>query len=306
MGELLRGKSSDEPLAAQLLIESETPLDLTLTPRGHSRREVCDFPPLKLDFKKNQVPGTLFDGQNKIKLVTHCKRSKAFSRYLQQEYAIYKAYASLTDAAFRVRMLDITYRDSAGKRKDIITQAFLIESDRELATRLGLREVTRATVPPGLFDPGSVTTLALFQLLIGNTDWAIVKGRGEGACCHNGLLLESPKGLIVVPYDFDQAGLINAQYALPAQGLGIRSVRQRRYRGLCVRGDVLQTSIKHLQQRRDAITDFFPPQGPYKSANQRARKYIDAFYTLLDDPGARTRMIDNDCRGNGQYWNPAA
>jgi hypothetical protein len=42
--------------------------------RGNFRLmpENCSYPPLFINFKKNEVNNTLFDGQNKLKLVTPC------------------------------------------------------------------------------------------------------------------------------------------------------------------------------------------------------------------------------------------
>ncbi len=36
-----------------------------------------------------------------------------------------------------------------------------------------------------------------------------------------------------VPYDFDSSGLVNAHYAAPPEGLRVRNIRQRLYRGFC-------------------------------------------------------------------------
>ena len=44
--------------------------------RGKSRLEFCHFPPLRLNFKKGAVAGTVFEGQDKLKLVTHCDLSR--------------------------------------------------------------------------------------------------------------------------------------------------------------------------------------------------------------------------------------
>ena len=48
-------------------------LEVSIRTRGHFRREVCQLPPLQLNFKKKEVKGTLFAGQNKVKLVAPCK-----------------------------------------------------------------------------------------------------------------------------------------------------------------------------------------------------------------------------------------
>ena len=49
-------------------------LDVNIRTRGNFRRnrKVCEFPPLRLNFQKTQTKDTLFDKQDKLKLVTHC------------------------------------------------------------------------------------------------------------------------------------------------------------------------------------------------------------------------------------------
>lgn len=43
--------------------------------RGKSRIRVCKFAPLRVNFKKKATAGTLFEGQDKLKLATHCRDS---------------------------------------------------------------------------------------------------------------------------------------------------------------------------------------------------------------------------------------
>ncbi len=53
-------------------------LDVEMHARGKSRR-MCQFPPLKVYFVKEQVKGTTLRGNNSLKLVTHCSSSQSFS-----------------------------------------------------------------------------------------------------------------------------------------------------------------------------------------------------------------------------------
>jgi hypothetical protein len=166
--------------------------------RGHSRRELCDLPPLKLDFRRDEVPGTVFEGQNKLKLVTHCLERRSNRRYLEQEYATYRALNALTDHSFRVRMLEVRYVDTEGRRRPMGRRAFLIEDDSRVAARLGYRESELDKAPTGSLEPGAITVYGLFQFMIGNTDWSLIRGRGNGPCCHNGLLLERPGAISTI------------------------------------------------------------------------------------------------------------
>ena len=70
-----------------------------------------------LDFKRKQTQGTLFEGQNKLKLVTHCKEAFAKRDYLAAELLTYRLLNLLTDMSFRVRPLAITYVDTDTDQK---------------------------------------------------------------------------------------------------------------------------------------------------------------------------------------------
>ena len=75
----------------------EVTLDMSMTTRGKSRLAYCSFPPLTLNLKRKQVDGTVFEGQNKLKIVTHCKTGSQHLRYLHQEFGIYRAFNVVTD-----------------------------------------------------------------------------------------------------------------------------------------------------------------------------------------------------------------
>ena len=83
----------------------------------------------------------------------------------------------------------------------------------------------------------------VFQYLIGNTDWSLVTADTEEHCCHNIDLFELGGHTLLVPYDFDLAGLVDASYAKPDPEIKIRSVRTRRYRGYCLPAPVLAEAL---------------------------------------------------------------
>ncbi|MBT6208695.1 MAG: hypothetical protein HOI35_01565 [Woeseia sp.] len=59
-------------------------------------------------------------------------------------------------------------------------------------------------------------------MLIANTDFSVKKGPSGEGCCHNGRVLATlgeQRAWIILPYDFDQAGIINTDYALPNEDL---------------------------------------------------------------------------------------
>ena len=111
-------------------------LDLLVRARGKYRHTNCDFPPLFLNFKRSQVEGTVFDQQNKLKMVVHCKDSARYQQSVLREYLAYRILNVLTEKSFQVRLLDVTYVDSEDRRPRMVRSAFLIEHENRMADRL--------------------------------------------------------------------------------------------------------------------------------------------------------------------------
>jgi len=279
---------------------SEVVLDITMTTRGHSRLIECKYPPLSLNLKKKQLEGTLFDGQNKLKIVSQCKSGKTYVRYALQEFGIYGGFNVLTDSSIRARMLSVTFRDSEGERKDEVQPAFFLESVGEVAERLSMEQIKQPTIDPAQLESRHANIFSLYQYLIANTDWSMLKGPGDEPCCHNGKVIITPgttDGWLVLPYDFDQAGLINTNYSMPAEGLGIRSVKQRVFRGRCQNLKHLDESIAKFNDLRPQIVEALNPPELDDRSRKNALKYIEDFYEVINDPKKRKKEIEDDCLG---------
>ena len=154
---LVRQRSDKPRVAGTLRYQhpggTEKTIPVEVRPRGKSRLEQCSFPPLRLDFKRKQVESTLFHGQKRLKLVTHCKSTAGHRNYLRQEYAIYRAYSLVSDASFRVRVASIEYRDSEGKRKTQTEPAFFIEDTKSVAKRFDMKEVSAKKLETSQLEP---------------------------------------------------------------------------------------------------------------------------------------------------------
>ncbi len=283
-------------------------LDVGVSTRGNSRLDECRYPPLRLNLKKKQVAATLFGGQDKLKLVNLCRDTASYRRYLDQEYTLYRAYNLVSEYSFRARRLEVTYSEMNGRPKATFP-AFFIESDEELANRLEMTPVKSQVVGLSQLDAAELATLTLFQFMIGNTDWSVQKGPGAEACCHNGKVVgpkDSRYSWVVVPYDFDQAGLINASYALPSETLPIRSVRQRLYRGFCSGNAQLESTIALFTEQRAAIEALFTSSPNGTSSNKAALKYLQSFYKIIDDSKKTQKHLIDHCRGPREQPSAAA
>jgi hypothetical protein len=266
-------------------------IDVEVRTRGIFRLKHCSFPPLRIDFPKTRAAGTPFAGQDKLKLVTHCRdRRSPYEQNLLKEYALYRAYQAVTDRGFRTRLAHVTYVDTA--RADTITRwAFLIESDDELARRLGVEIVEADNIHDLRIEPEAMTLVAVFQYLIGNTDWSVWQR-------HNITIARRPDGaLLAIPYDFDFAGAIAAPYATTPPQLPIRSVRERLYRGFCQSDSLTTTVAARFTATRDSVYAALRAVPDLEPGELRELLgYFDDFYRTIGDPRATRRELIQSCR----------
>ena len=277
-----------------------TELDVEVRTRGRSRLELCSFPPLSVNLRRGQVAGMLFDGQNRLKLVTLCRDTPGYREYLELEYVIYRMYEQVSDFAYRVRPLRVQYLDSERGGDAEEAPAFFIEHQNGIAERVGMQAADVPGVPLAALRPEPLATYALFQYVIGNTDWSAISAAEDDTCCHNGDVLtpaDGSTGAVVVPYDFDQAGLINTAYAAPHEDLPIRSVTQRLFRGFCATNELLDATVEKFNTARPAMEALLDAAALRDRTRADALQFLAGSYEILNDPEQRQREIVDRCRG---------
>lgn len=270
--------------------------ELRVRARGKSRRATCSFPPLLLNFRTNALVGTVLEGQNRLKLVTHCEPRTENEQYVLLEYLAYRVLNLVTEESLRVRPVSVTYFDTGRGREIATGQGILLEDEEQFAERRGLRAIPDERLTRARYGEELLTLVETFEYFIGNTDWSALAGPAGTACCHNVVPLARADGVLVpVVYDFDSSGLVDAAYALPAVGLPIDRVRDRLYRGSCRDAAVLRASFAPFEAQRTAIRALFEshPQLTERSRN-KALEYVDAFYEAIADP----RRVERDFRSS--------
>ena len=97
--------------------ERKDPINIQVKTRGKFRleRKNCSFPPLRLNFPGDGLEGTVMEGQDKLKLVTHCRDNGTYEQNVLEEYLAYRMYNLFTDLSLRARLARVTYVDSRGK-----------------------------------------------------------------------------------------------------------------------------------------------------------------------------------------------
>lgn len=266
--------------------------------RGKSRARVCDFPPLRLDFSEKNSEQTVFAGQNKLKLVTHCRDDSSAQANILEEYAAYKIFNLISDVSYKVRLVQITYHDTDARMKEetFVRTGFFIESVSELADRVGGEPVNVTGVSLSSLDTVQAAAVFVFQYLIGNTDWSLVTAEVDDTCCHNIDLFDIGSHRFLVPYDFDLSGLENAQYARPDPSLGISRVTQRRYRGYCIASGALADAIGAIAgQKNDILRVLTRVPGLPEKNIDAGKKYLDGFFAKTDDVEKLARSFERRC-----------
>jgi hypothetical protein len=210
-----------------------------------------------------------------------------------KEYLAYRIYNLLSPESFRVRLIHMTYVDTGRKNEITENWAILIEPEEMLADRVGAMVAEHDELTRRQMRAEQLDVAALFNFMIGNTDYS-VRGR------HNMKILAFPdfaaRGYTPVPYDFDYSGLVNANYAFPAEELGISSVRQRYYLGPCRQEGEFQKAVDHIQSQRDEILDLVE-NFPYleKKDKKDMMNYLEGYFRMAARPGFIRSYLRTTC-----------
>lgn len=283
----LVSKRSGGALPATLVAPDGT-YPITLAPRGITRlkSDVCQFPPLRVEFTQRPAAASLFQGQHRLKLVTHCKQSADFQQKVLLEYAAYRMYNLLTPLSFRARLATIDYVDDNG-RPYVSRIGFFLEDIDDVARRNGMAVAHMGPrVPLGQIEALGGARFAVFNYMISNYDWSMRAGPEGDSCCHNGRLLAaipSTGVLTPVPYDFDFSGLVDAPYAGVPEGVPIETLSERNYRGYCSHVAQARTVAAEMSRRRAELTGVLASvPGMTDRTRKRAASFLDGFYRDVD------------------------
>jgi len=243
--------------------------DIKIGVRGIFRRMRCSgIPPLKLDFKKKALAAAGLSKFDDFKLVTYCIADKSDAKaLLLKEFLAYKLYNGITDQSYRVQLLNITFKDSQTGHKTK-QWGFIIEDTALLRNRLGAEKVTEIrNIAFEKFNQAQIRQVALFQYLIGNSDWDLKVSR-------NIKYINKEGQYLAIPYDFDFSGLVNAPYAIGNPNFNLVNVQDRVYLGFPEEVNNLTTTIAKLKEKQ---ADLIQLVENFKLLNRSKRKEITAY-----------------------------
>jgi hypothetical protein len=206
-----------------------------------------------------------------------------------REYLTYQLYNILTPNSFRTQLVKVTYLNTSGKPKKIKGWGILIEDSDELAHRIGGSKEFLMGLPDSCFNFQQEKITALFNYMIGNTDWSTKLAR-------NLEMIKCPdSSFMIVPYDFDFAGLVNAPYAVPNNFIGQKSIHERIYLG---RKHPFSEFAETFQLFKEKKEDIF---AVIKEANDLSiqsksemTEYLASFYNTIEDEEKAKSILSDE------------
>ncbi len=294
---LLSKKPDEEYVPGSVVIKMPDGAELRadtvgIRTRGNYRRENCELASLMFKFNQSKDSKNALSNLKRLKFVAGCRRNVEVDQLVLKEYLVYKMYQLYTPVSFKVRMVRAHFVDINKKVKDYYQYGFFIEDIDDLADRNDMLERYNHGFLTEQTNREHTTLVSVFQFMIGNTDWAVPVD-------HN-IKLVSPKEdtmklPLIVPYDFDYCGMVNASYAVPHESLEIESVTQRTFRGFARSMDELKPVAAIFNTEKAETYALVENHELLSKATKKMMvKYLDEFYAIID---SEKSMYDAFVRG---------
>ena len=277
---LIRHKNKEKYQDAKIafnLNDKQVLLDIKLRARGNTRKQACQYPPLKLNFSKKHLDSLGFvKSQDNLKMVIPCKDNDSFIERLKMEHFIYQLFSIIEPNHLKSSLVNVEFWKDGKLDKDFT--GFLVEDEEHYENRLDATIVEKGSITSGAFNRENFLKFCFFQYMIANTDWAIINK-------HNMEIVKIKEFQRVIPiaYDFDYAGLINQPYAVPHESLPIEYVTERHfYKNAIKKPEALATAkfFEKVKPQIIAICD----NALYlrEKTRENIKKFIEGFYNDID------------------------
>ena len=278
--ELLNNKKSTHYYPAGLTLEDGTSIAAEVRARGKFRRRVSEVPPLKIKFSKKDMRALGLDTLNEVRLVLPCSFTPEDEARVLREYIAYRMYERLSSYHVKARLIQITLRDSHVESSRPQVWAILLEHDEEIAVRLHGGMEKNFGVLTDSVDASHAALNAVFQYMIGNTDWSMMDAR-------NIYQFRPAAGgkIIPIPYDFDFSGLVDASYATPTKESGLLNVRERALIASGISASDIQKALDTLKSAESDLQGICKLHQLDAHHSKQVEEYIAAFFTAIRSSG---------------------
>lgn len=277
---LIKNKMEEEKVKGTMtiIVEGADPIELNMSvrARGNMRKRQCYYPPLKADFNKGQLRDLGLTDFDKLKFVLQCRDHNTGYQYLIKERLIYDLYDVIDDNGVRTKLVQVDLYKNG--ELDAELEGFIIEDEEQFGKRIGGKIIESGNVRSASIDRGHYLKMAFFQYMIGNTDWAIPNK-------HNVEIVGLPQfnRVVAIPYDFDYAGFVGTNYAVPHESLPIEKVSEFHFMGFYVTEAEALASAKYFLEIKD---EFYKVIEECSYCDDKVKNdsadFISKFFKLLE------------------------
>lgn len=277
MTTILANRFSTEYQSAKLTLSDGKSFVVKVQPKGKYRRKTAEVPPLKIKFAKKTLVEMGFDTLNEVRLVFPGKDSHQGDRLLAKEYLVYRMFEHLTNNCVRARLVKVSLRDNHVETSSKQMFGLLVEDNEETAARLNGTEVEQYGLPYDSTNMDQAALVAVFQYMIGNTDWDLTMMRNVRLIRPN-----DPGKILLVPYDFDFSGLVAAPYASPSSESGLMTVRDRFLMANGIPKTALRQAVQTLKRAERELYDICYTKHITRETSIEMIRYLETFFLSID------------------------
>jgi hypothetical protein len=270
--ELLSNRKTTQYMPATLSNSAGKTFSVEVRTRGKFRRKTCEIPPIKIKFSKKGLLGEGLDTFNEIKLVLPCVNNDQGDELIIREYLTYRMFEHMTKACVRARLIKLTLIDTHVEKKRNM-YAILLEDKEEIMARMGGVEVEEYGLPADSLIANQAALVAMFEYMVGNTDWDI-------SMLRNVHVIRSNQGgkAMVIPYDFDFSGLVAAPYASPSSESGLKNVRERFLMPYGLPTEQLQKATRQIVGARKELLSICNSKHLSRQGAEDMKNYLQSFF----------------------------
>lgn len=272
--ELINNKNTNQYFPGTLTTAEGKVLKMEARARGKYRRKICEMPPLKLKFSKKELRATGLDTLNEVKLVVPCSEDPDGEQRVLREYVAYRMFERLSpESHVRARLVKVAFRDRHVEKLSTPVWCLLVEHEEEVVARQHSTLVESYNLPADSLYTEQVGLNALFQYMIGNTDWNLPSFR-------NIYLLRPSTGERIrpLPFDFDFSGFVNADYATPTSTTGLKNVQERLLMADGIPQSALLKAAAHIEAAKEDLLALCSAPFLNKSTSKEMTRYLESYF----------------------------
>ncbi len=197
-----------------------------------------------------------------------------------------------TDKSFKTALMKVTFVNEAKADKSSTRFAFAIEPIDQLADRLGGRAYKPRVMQDRRLNDDQEALFYMFQYMIGNTDWAVANSHNINAVTDT-----VTNSIVLLPYDYDYAGIVGTSYAVPHESLPIPDVSERYNKGFCISEEMAEKYRLQFLEKKEEIMAMVN-EFPYfvKNQGELVERYLRPFFDEMESPERTRKTFCQNCK----------